>query len=316
MPPLRSQEEIRKDWGGSNDPLVSIRCLAFNHGAFIESALRGFLEQRTRFPFEILVHDDASTDGTQDVIRAYQRAYPDLIRPVLQTENQYARGRRGWQAMDPLTRGRYVALCEGDDYWTDPYKLQIQVDFLERHPEYVISGHDARVVDEEGSLVSASKLARAYRRDFSASDLERGNSTLLTLSWVYRNLPIPVCPERGLVANGDRFFLVLLGAYGKSHHHDDIEPAVYRVHSGGVWSALSRKEQHVEQAHTWCMIQRYFRRIGRQDLARHFLERCQGTYALTIPLPRLLQALVFRSLDMPWLRRWWRRLGGFPPPRP
>ena len=86
--------------------------------------------QKTDFPFEILIHDDASTDGTADIIREYEAKYPDIIKPIYQTENQYSKGIKVSQVYQfPRAKGKYIALCEGDDYWTDPYKLQKQVDF-------------------------------------------------------------------------------------------------------------------------------------------------------------------------------------------
>jgi len=93
--------------------------------------------QKTNFPVEILIHDDASTDGTADIIREYEAQYPDIIKPIYQTENQYSKGIKISQVYQfPRAKGKYIALCEGDDYWIDPYKLQKQVDFLEANPEY------------------------------------------------------------------------------------------------------------------------------------------------------------------------------------
>ena len=121
---------------------VSIICLAYNHEAYIRDALEGFVSQKTTFPYEVLVHDDASTDGTAGIIREYAERYPDIIRPVYQTENQYSKGVCiARDILFPMIRGRYVALCEGDDYWTDTLKLQKQVDALEAHPELDICTH-------------------------------------------------------------------------------------------------------------------------------------------------------------------------------
>jgi len=101
------------------------------------------------FAFEVLIHDDASTDGTQDIIKEYQEKYPDIIKPIFQQENQYSKGTRGMNILYNFPRavGKYIALCEGDDYWTDPLKLQKQVDYLERHPEYVLSCHNYTILD-------------------------------------------------------------------------------------------------------------------------------------------------------------------------
>ena len=117
--------------------VVSIHCLAYNQEAFICKCLDGFVMQKTNFRFEAIVHDDASTDRTSDIIREYAEKYSDIIKPIFETENQYSKGGGLLQRiMDENTHGKYIAICEGDDYWTDPLKLQKQVDFLESNPDY------------------------------------------------------------------------------------------------------------------------------------------------------------------------------------
>lgn len=120
-----------------NDLVVTIRCTVYNHEPYIRQCLEGFVMQKTNFRFEAIVHDDASTDNSAAIIREYAEKYPDIIKPILQTENQYSK-RDGSirRIMDAHTHGKYVAICEGDDYWIDPFKLQKQVDFLEENPEY------------------------------------------------------------------------------------------------------------------------------------------------------------------------------------
>lgn len=116
---------------------VSIRCIAYNQEPYIRQCLDGFVMQNTDFRFEAIVHDDASTDGTAAIIREYAEKYPDIIKPIFETENQFSKkdGSLG-RIMSEACKGKYVAFCEGDDYWTDPMKLQKQVDFLEGHEEY------------------------------------------------------------------------------------------------------------------------------------------------------------------------------------
>lgn len=118
-------------------PLVSVVCITYNHEDYIQKCLNGFLMQKTNFRFEILVHDDASIDNTATIIRKYEEEYASLFRVVYQKENQYSQGVCPCEdILFPMARGKYIALCEGDDYWTDPYKLQKQIDFLEANPEY------------------------------------------------------------------------------------------------------------------------------------------------------------------------------------
>ncbi len=116
--------------------LVTVRCLAYNHAPYIRQCLEGFVMQKTSFRFQVIIHDDASTDGTDDIIREYAEKYPDIIVPIFETENQYSK-RNGAisRQMNRLMKGTYAAYCEGDDYWTDPLKLQKQVSFLEQHQE-------------------------------------------------------------------------------------------------------------------------------------------------------------------------------------
>ena len=133
---LRSENEIIQNWKKDvTKPVVSICCIAYNHEPYIEDALEGFLIQETDFPFEILIHDDASTDKTADIIHEYEARYPKLIKPIYQTKNQYSQGKKPSYFNFERAQGEYIAMCEGDDYWIDPLKLQKQVDFLKKNPE-------------------------------------------------------------------------------------------------------------------------------------------------------------------------------------
>lgn len=117
--------------------IVSVVCATFNHENYIKACLDGFLIQQTNFKFEILIHDDASTDATASIIKTYEEKHPNLIKPIYQTENQYSKGVHITNTfIYPIAKGKYIAMCEGDDYWTDPLKLQKQVDFLEENEDY------------------------------------------------------------------------------------------------------------------------------------------------------------------------------------
>ncbi|MBO4828839.1 MAG: glycosyltransferase [Fibrobacter sp.] len=166
------QEEITANWKSmdTEHPLVSIKCLAFNQEEYIAQTMDGFLMQETNFPFEIIVHDDASTDKTADILREYEKKYPLIVKPIYQTENQYSK-RDGslTRASNAPLKGKYVAECEGDDYWTDPNKLQRQVDFLESHPDYSLSAENGNILFTETGVIQP--FSNEPERDFSLDDL-------------------------------------------------------------------------------------------------------------------------------------------------
>ena len=145
-------------------PLVSISCITYNHEKYIRDTIESFLMQMTTFPFEILIHDDASTDGTANIIKEYQKKYPDIIYPIYQKENQYSKKIRITATYQlPRARGKYIAICEGDDYWIDPNKLQKQVDFLERNLEYGLVCTDIILINEKGQTIADNKMVLQQR---------------------------------------------------------------------------------------------------------------------------------------------------------
>ena len=153
-----TQEQIMQNWNGEI-PLVSISCITYNHEPYIVQALDGFLMQKTSFPFEVLVHDDASTYRTADIIREYEKKFPEIIKPLYEEENQWIKGRRGSAEFNfPRAKGKYIALCEGDDYWIDENKLQMQVDFLEKNPEYGMCYTNFNLVSEKSKNIKQKAL--------------------------------------------------------------------------------------------------------------------------------------------------------------
>lgn len=263
MKNLRTQEEIMATWKRESErPVVSICCITYNHEPYIEDALEGFLIQETEFPFEIIVHDDASTDNTSDILRDYQKRYPRIIKCILQKENKYSKGIKPSMIVFPLCKGEFIAICEGDDYWTDPNKLAVQEKYLKANPDVVITSHDAKVIDSYGNVIKDSKLPDFHKRDYSGEDLVLGKAWMLTMNWMFRNIEFPVVPERRMVKNGDNFFVSILGLYGGSHFHFDIEKSVYREHDGGVWSSLSDNDKVISKMNTWLWMYIYYRRVG------------------------------------------------------
>src|SRR5690554_3621011 len=128
---LRTEDEIIATWKGDiSKPLVSVRCITYNHAPYIEDAIKGFLIQETDFPIEVWIHDDASTDGTREIVESYQEKYPRIIKTILQDENQYSKGVKPAHILADKCVGEFIALCEGDDFWIRKDKLQIQTELL------------------------------------------------------------------------------------------------------------------------------------------------------------------------------------------
>ena len=139
-----------------NDVIVSVSITTYNHEKFISQALDSVLNQKTNFSFEILLRDDASADGTTEIVNDYANKFPGLIKPLIYAENQFIKGVKPFADNVKRAKGKYIAICEGDDYWTDPYKLQKQVDFLEAHPDYGLVHSDIDILDQEtGDVTSA-----------------------------------------------------------------------------------------------------------------------------------------------------------------
>lgn len=299
----KSEQALMATWGDRREPLLSIVCLAYNHASFIRETLDGFLRQETDFPFEVIVHDDASTDSTAAIICEYAARYPSVIKPIYQRENQYRQGVPFSTRLFARARGKYIAYCEGDDYWTDPCKLQIQVDFLEQNRDYVITYHDAFMFNSQG-VVRNPDMQGKYRQDASARELMQARP-MSTLTVCFRNLLQELPPELHGVEVLDICWWSLLGAYGKGKFIEEIKPAAYRVHEGGIFSMRSSKQRIQMSMHAYYSLARYYQRIGDQALYEYFLIQVfSHALALISPLHKL-QALgqVFQNISVNLIRR-------------
>ena len=215
-------------------PLVSICCITYNHEPYIRDCLEGFVMQKTNFPFEVLIHDDASTDHTAEIIREYEAKYPDIVKPIYQTENQYSQGINVLAFIINCAQGKYIALCEGDDFWSAPDKLQRQVDFMERNPDFAVCFHDVNIVDDHGRILDGYNKAwgnLTKRSIFTMTDLLRCGNLMNTPSVFYRK-PAQMYACKGFTID---FFTHLQISYlGKIKRIDGIM-ASYRIHSGGIF---------------------------------------------------------------------------------
>lgn len=228
------QEEIK----------VSVYCLAYNHGSYIRKTLEGFVTQKTNFPFQVIVHDDASTDDTAAIIAEFAEKYPEIIKPIYQTENQYSKQTGIMKTFIlPRLKGNYVAVCEGDDYWCSPDKLQKQADILDAHPECVMVCHNTDKITADGRYLDCmiKDLASGYLAPEGL--IHKGNKNPHLSSIMCRiELFREERPEFFKLTTGDNAHRLFALTKGKIYYIDEVM-SVYRTFTPGGWTDKQRNDQ-------------------------------------------------------------------------
>ena len=234
-----------------NNPIVSVCVQTYQHASYIRDALDSVLMQQTDFDFEILLGEDESTDGTREICIEYDKRYPEKIRLFLNSRknvvyiNGHPTGR--WNFLNNLknARGKYIALLPGDDYWTDPFKLQKQVDFLDSHPECAICFHNVMSVFEDGKHEPLNHCPDNQKMIFSLEHLLRGNF-IYTCSVMFRRGLFGEFPQWYYKCKmGDWPLHILNAQHGDIGYIDQIM-AVYRIHSTGAWSPKNLIEKKID----------------------------------------------------------------------
>jgi len=256
--------------------MVSIICLTYNHVKYVSHAIEGFLMQKTNFTFEILIHDDASTDGTDQIIKEYALKYPDLFFPIYQSENQYSKGIRTIIAtfVLPKCRGKYIALCEGDDYWIDPLKLQKQVDFMESNLDYGLVYSKVKVYIEKEKRFKKHCFGKSIS---SVEDLLIGNQiptpTVLFRQEMYFSYLEAIQPDQKHWLMGDYPLWLWISINSKIKFFDSIF-SVYRVLESSAVHSLDFKKAIllVDSYHSIKLF--YIRKLGYSHLEKKSWEFC------------------------------------------
>ena len=240
----RLQRPVRvtdQQWPDDVTPVVSVICVTYNHKRFISECLDGFLMQETTFPIEIVVRDDASFDGTAEIVRKYHSRYPKLIRPVLHEKNQYTNAGAMIEGLLDLVKGEYYAACEGDDYWTHAGKLEEQVEILAHRPDLVMVSHEVGGISEFGEPIPRwRRLQDGESVEYTDRDVLR-NIFNHPNTWVVRtnaDLSDAFPLFRTLPMGDDPWNLALL-QHGRKGLSLGYVWSVYRQHSGGIWSSQS-----------------------------------------------------------------------------
>nr|WP_298332170.1 glycosyltransferase [uncultured Christiangramia sp.] len=259
-------------------PVVSVVVVTFQHASYIHDCLEGILMQKTNFTFEILLGEDSSTDGTREICIEYAEKYPNKIRLFLHHRENNIRingqptGR--FNLLNSLfsASGKYIALCEGDDYWNDNSKLQKQVDFLEANPQFSFAFHDATVINKNGKVLRKGYLKDGFRNNLEQKVLKRGPDLLLSTICFRRNaLHFP--REFFNVPNGDTFLISLLGNQGKGGYLASINNSFYRHHFGGVWSLKTELFKSRGRLLTYFYLGTFYKKKHDTEISDYFLEK-------------------------------------------
>ncbi len=259
-------------------PVVSVCFITYNQAPYVAKALESILAQDFARPWEIVIADDLSTDGTREILIQYQAQFPAQIRLLDRTRNMGP----GPNFIDLLlsARGQYIAYLEGDDYWCDPAKLSKQIEFMDAHPETVLTWHNYNIINENDEVVQRN-LASGVKQDYSSDELKQINS-LKSLTICFRNV-IQQFPSNYLQCpNGDTYLYALLGESGNARFLSDIKPSCYRVHSGGTWSMLNQLKKDHKATISYEAIAQHTRQQGDHATTDYYIDRLIKThYAIT-----------------------------------
>lgn len=242
-------ERYQKEFEMEQQPLVSINCITYNHEEYIRKTLESFLMQKVNFPFEILVHDDASTDKTAEIIREFAEKYPDIIKPMYQTENQYSKGISNISGAFnfPRARGKYICMCEGDDYWTDPLKMQMQVDYMESHPDCTLCFHSAKTEVVDGSMTEGRVRPYTEDRIVTPEEIIDKTSGYATASLMFPAKYVKELPRYYTDCQvGDIPLQLMMAEHGYGYYMDR-DMCVYRVGVSQSWTTSGKKGNYREK---------------------------------------------------------------------
>ncbi len=285
-------------------PVVSVCCITYNHESFIRQAIEGFLMQKTAFPFEIIIHDDASTDETASIVREYAEKHPNIIVPILQTENQWSKGIRPSPTFVwPRARGKYIALCEGDDYWTDPLKIQKQVEFLEENSAYgLVSTNYQTLFDDSGKTLARSYDPKTpdgeiYHKYLTLSFI--GTLTVMARSDLIKEYVVKFQEMLNTWPMGDRPLWLYISSKSKCGFLEDYT-AVYRRNANSV-SSFQDIYKEIEFLKRSYDIRYYFMDHVR-DVPREIREIVDNTFN------RDLLNLYFKAKDKTNAKRMFTRI--------
>jgi len=301
---------------------VSIHCLCYNHEKFIVEALDGMVNQKTNFAYEIIVHEDASTDRSAEIVKEYEQKYPELIKVIYQEKNQYSQNIDAFRThMFPVSRGKYIAICDGDDFWCCEDKLQLQYDFLEAHPDTFMVACNSERIRTDGSKINNVVEVQGSRYIPVEELIFKNKSVPQQSSLMFRREFYEVeQPEWFYKTVMDNRFRLFSACLGKVYYIDRVM-AKYRAMVQGSYSMSLRKDQthykkqltsaieffeHFDEYTSFKYTEAIKKEITRRSILLAMAERdYKKAHELAktsgIPLGRKMRTLLFIRYYFPWV---------------
>lgn len=271
----------------SKKPRVSVCVQTFQHKRFISECLENILSQKTSFDYEVLLAEDESTDGTREICIKFAEKYPHRIRLFLHSRKNQIQVLNEATGNFPAfyniysARGSYISICEGDDYWTDPLKLQKQVDFLDENSAYCFSYHNYQLINENAEKIQ-DLIKNQPELDIGKEELVKTLYHPLFLCICFRNNIKNFPPKITEVINVDTFLLSLLGQLGKAKFQKNISPSIHRIHSSGIWGERKKDKKFIAKFLLYTKLEEYYTIINKGDITKHFKKLRRNTRKMLI----------------------------------
>lgn len=271
---LPSEKEIFERWSNADgEILVSCICIAYNHSRYIEDCICGMLMQKTNFRFEIIIHDDASTDNTPQIIDNYASKYPRIIKKIIQTENQFSKNKKSLHIAYEKSKGKFIAICEGDDFWCDAEKLQNQVEILNNNDALSCCFHNHLIINDKGEQLNQNKNQN-FNSLLSKNDLIKSKKFIKISTLCFKKAFKEFPHEKNFTKNGDVFITSMLGIYGKGYYMGDKFYTIYRKNENSMWTPMPHREKIFNLLVTYYWLAEYHNRRKDFETANFWRAKC------------------------------------------